>query len=510
MICIIACNITGIKTNKRFIMIWKEVHSLTMKITYNMTSRPYYRALFILIFIGIAASSSYSQQSSPPNFIFILTDDQGWSCTSMGIDDRMPDSKSDYYETPQIDRMASEGLRFTHAYAPASICSPTRRSIIFGQTPTRLGDETFKETYSPETNGQALTIPRVLKAANPAYKAAHYGKWDLRADIFPEDLGFDESDGDTRNSHGNLMADSGNKWTEVFVTNDPKRTVSITRRAINFLERQVDNGNPFYLQISHYAPHVDIQTRQSTLEKYENKTPGKKHHTPGWAGMLEDMDTSVGDILDKVESLGISDNTYIILMSDNGAAEFIPPVSGQKKLSDPASFDKPMRNYPLRAGKWTLYEGGIRVPFIVKGPGVEAGKMSHEPIGGWDILPTIAELAAYELPSTADLDGGSFAKVIRDNGKGQVNRSRDYFVFHRYHDGYPHSAIIQDRYKLVILWKKGKKELYDLHADIGERTDISGQHPDRVESLYGEFISYVKEVNPLLFEKLSSYNIKSE
>ncbi|MFC4870845.1 sulfatase [Negadavirga shengliensis] len=477
-----------------------------MKKTNNLASKSYFEILFVLVCMTIVVSNTYSQQSSP-NFIFILTDDQGWSCTSMGIDDRIPDSKSDYYETPHIDRMAKEGIRFTNAYAPASICSPTRRSIIFGQTPTRLGDETFKENYNPETNGQALTIPRVLKSANPAYKAAHYGKWDLRADIFPEDLGFDESDGDTRNSHGNLMSASGEKWTEVFVTDDPKRTVSITRRAVNFMERQVDQGNPFYLQISHYAPHVDIQTRRTTLEKYQNKLPGERHHSPGWAGMLEDMDTSVGEILDKVEHLGISDNTYIILMSDNGAAEFIPPVSGQKKLSDPKSFDKPMRNYPLRAGKWTLYEGGIRVPFIVKGPGVEKGKMSHEPVGGWDILPTVAELAGYDLLPRNDLDGGSFAKLIHSGGKGQVHRPRDYFVFHRYHDGYPHSAIIQDNHKLVILWKKARMELYDLHTDIGERTDISGQHPDKVKSLYGKFIGYVNEVNLVLFKKLSAYDM---
>src|SRR5690606_11246788 len=172
----------------------------------------------------------------------------------------IPESKSDYFETPNIDRMARSGIRFSQAYSPASICSPSRRSILFGQTPARLGDESFSENVSPSHYPDKLTIPRMLKALDPSYRTAHYGKWDLRANIFPEELGYDESDGDTRNAHGHLMTEENDKWTDVFVNNDPKRMVSITHRAVNFIERQVKAGRPFYLQISHYAPHVDIQT----------------------------------------------------------------------------------------------------------------------------------------------------------------------------------------------------------------------------------------------------------
>jgi arylsulfatase A len=472
----------------------------------NYPFKGHYRKIIIGLWGCFLCISMKAQaQEASPNFIFILTDDQGWSCTSIGMDDRYPDSKSDYFETPNIDRMAMGGMRFTNAYAPASICSPTRRSIIFGQTPARLGDETFKEAYDPHRNKEALTIPRMLKSINPAYKAAHYGKWDLRADIFPEDLGYDESDGDTRNSHGNLMSDSGEKWTEVFVTEDPKRTVSITRRAVNFMERQVSQGNPFYLQISHYAPHVDIQTRQATLEKYQKKPAGKKHHTPGWAGMLENMDTSIGEILDKVESLGISGDTYIIFMSDNGAAEFIPPVPAQKKLLHPDTFDKPMRNYPLRGGKWSLYEGGIRVPFIVKGPGVASGAMSHESVGGWDLLPTLSELAGYTRPLPEELDGGSFAKIIHSGGSGSVSRGNDFLVFHRYNKGYPHSAIIQGEYKLITFWKTDQIELYNIRSEIGEISSLADKHPEKVKALYGLLTNYLKEVNPALLEDMLDY-----
>lgn len=458
---------------------------------------------FILFFIRW--TDSHAQKNShenSPNIIFILTDDLGWSCTSIGMDDRNPDSKSDFFETPNIDRLAKEGIRFTRGYAPASICSPTRRSIIFGMTPTRLGDESFPVNFNPELQPQRLTIPRMLKTANARYKTAHYGKWDLRAGIFPEDLGYDESDGDTGNRHGNVMSGPEEKWSEVYINNDPKRVVSITERAVNFMERQAKQGNPFYLQVSHYAPHVDIQTRQESFEKYENKQKGRKHHKSGWAGMLEDMDQSVGDILAKIRELGIEENTYVIFMSDNGAAEFIPPVPGKQKMLHPDEFDMPMRNYPLRGGKWNLYEGGIRVPFIVKGPGIAAGLMSDVPVVGWDILPTLADMVSFSVPLPTELDGGSFFDILMEKGHGEVKRNRDFLVFHRYHSGYPHTAFIQGDYKAIRIWKTGVTELYALNDDLGEIHDISAAHPEILERLLTQMTNYLSEVNPELLTEL--------
>jgi len=466
--------------------------------------------IFMLSVLMVIGTGSFkipnkTDKVAPPNFIFILTDDQGWSSTSIGMDDRIPESKSDYFETPNIDRMGREGIRFTNGYAPAAICSPSRRSILFGQTPARLGDETFSENHHPYSNKDQLTIPFLLKAIDPGYKTAHFGKWDLRAEIFPEDLGYDESDGDTRNAHGNLMANKEDKWDDLYINNDPKRTSSITGRAMNFMERQVRQGNPFYLQISHYAPHVDIQTRQATLDKYMKKPKGEKHNNPGWAGMLEDMDHTIGEIMDKVELLGIEGNTYIIFMADNGGVEFLPPVPSKQKMLHPETFDKPMRNSPLRGGKWTLYEGGIRVPFMVKGPGIAAGKMSHEAVGGWDILPTIGELAGYSMPLPEELDGGSFAGIIKSGGKGKVNRKNDFLVFHRYHNGYPHSAIIQGDFKAIKFWKTGKLELYNLAKDLGEVTDLYETETGKATELDIRLNAYLKEVNPVLLEKLQAY-----
>ncbi|MBD3630027.1 sulfatase [Cyclobacterium sp.] len=461
---------------------------------------------FLWLLCALGSSSSFAQEKTvPPNFIFILTDDQGWSSTSIGMDDRFAASKSDFFETPSIDRLAREGMRFTNAYAPAAICSPTRRSILFGQTPARLGDETFPDTHHPRSNSSQLTIPGLLKGIDSSYKAAHFGKWDLRAEIFPEDLGFDESDGDTRNAHGNLMTAKDNKWETVFLTNDPKRSSSITRRGINFMERQVSQGNPFYLQLSHYAPHVDMQTREASLEKYRNKPKGARHNNPAWAGMLEDMDFTIGQVLDKVASLGIAGNTYIILMADNGSVELLPPVPSLQKLQHPDTFDQPLRNAPLRAGKWTLYEGGIRVPFMVKGPGIKPGTMSHEPVGGWDILPTIAILAGNTDLLPEYLDGGSFAGILRSEGRGEVLRKNDFLVFHRYSEGYPHSALIQGEFKLIRFWKSGKLELYHLPTDLGETSDLYPIQTAKAEELDNMLATYLQEVNPELAKKLLSY-----
>lgn len=455
-----------------------------------------------LLLLGNAmfSGSGYAQNKSP-NFIFILTDDQGWSHTSLGVDAGNPDSRSDYYETPNIDRIIQDGISFTRGYAPAAICSPTRRSIQYGKTPARLGDETFKENYDPKLGNDILSIPMILKAADPDYRTAHYGKWDLRAGIFPEDLGYDESDGNTGNRHGNHFIHPDDKWNTVFITNDPKRTVTLADRSANFMERQVSNGNPFYLQISHYAPHVDIQSRQATYDKYLRKPRGLKHNNAGMAAMTEDMDTSIGVILDEVERLGISENTYIIFMSDNGPVEAIPQVRpATRKLGHPDSFPFPLRSDPLRAGKWTLYEGGIRVPFLVKGPGIKPGSMSHESVTGWDILPTLAELAGYSSPLPSNLDGGSFAGILKSGGEGTVKRSDDFLVFHRYHGGYGHSAVMQGDYKLIAFWNSGHVELYNIKKDFGERNDLATENPDKADELFEKLTNYLKKVNPELLD----------
>ena len=443
--------------------------------------------LLVIALVAIARIRA----ADTPNFIFILADDLGWTSLSQPMDDRVPGARSDYHETPALERLARGGMRFTQGYAPDALCCPTRRSIQFGQTPTRQGDERFPKNFGLDQPAR-LTIPRMLKAADARYRTAHYGKWDLRSGLFPEDLGYDESDGNTGNRNGDVSSDKDSKWTAYFLNNDPKRIETLTDRAVSFVRRNQAAGTPFFLQLSHYATHVDMQTREETYTKYLAKPRGRIHSHPAWAGMLEDLDTGIGRLLDEVERLGLSDNTYIIFTADNGAAEFIPPV--KNKLDHPSVFTKPPRNTPLRGGKWVLYEGGIRVPFIVRGPGVKAGAQCDVPVVGWDLLPTFADLAGYPHPLPADLDGGSFRPLFAQ-GAGKVARPQEAMIFHRYASGYPHSAIRVGDEKLVKLWKTGALELYDLGTDLGERTDLAAQHPARVRELHELLMTYLRRVD---------------
>lgn len=444
-----------------------------------------------LIFFSAAFFAVLTISAQRPNFIVILTDDQGWTSTSQLMDDNIPNSKSDFYETPVLEKLAERGMRFTNGYAPCGLCCPTRRSIQFGQTPMRQGDDIqFKANYYGDKRTQ-VSIPELLKSIDPKYKAAHYGKWDLRADVFPEDLGYDESDGDTGNKNGDMNSTKQTKWTDYFLNNDPKRIETLTARAINFMERNTKSGNPFYLQVSHYATHVDMQTTEELYNKYLNKKKGEIHSNPAWAGMLESLDTGIGKILDMIDELGIADNTYLILLADNGGAEFIPPV--KDKLAHPSTFEKHTRNYPLRAGKWTLYEGGVRVPFMVMGPGIKPGSQCDIPVVGWDILPTVADLAGDTKPLPESIDGVSMKPVFEKGNQAELKRENDELVFHYFNR--PHSAIRIGDYKLIKFWNLKKTELYNLKDDLSEVNDISEKYPQKVKELEKPLMEYVKEVH---------------
>ncbi len=450
-------------------------------------------------FPGFNKQGAYNPAFTPPspNFIFILTDDLGWSSLSVPMDDRLPASASDYHETPNIAKLAYQGLRFTRGYAPDPICSPTRRSIQFGQSSIHQGEDSFAVRYG-STNNPYKTIPQVLKSIDPRYKAAHFGKWDLRIKMSPEKFGYDLSDGDTGNGEGNAVKTAEEKWQQHTNKTNPKQIDSLTVRSIRFLQQRAADKHPFYLQVSHYATHANMETRQESFDKFKTKKPGQKHNNPAWAGMIHDLDRGIGELLDQVEQLGLSHNTYIVLMADNGAVEFIPPVSN--RLDHPSIFPTPMRNHPLRGGKWTLYEGGIRVPFIVKGPGILPGQ-SSVPVIGWDLLPTFAALAGSNIPSLPDVDGGDITPLLKGDRSSQVKRSTSAFYFHRFNNNYPHSAIIKGNFKLIHFWKTGKAELYDLASDIGETTDISAQHKAKADELDSELLHYIEVSNPSIIEK---------
>jgi len=457
----------------------------------NLFTCRYQAKMAVLLLVLIPAFQVFpAAPVKKPNFILILCDDLGYTSSSQLMNSLLPNSRSDYYETPNMERLAAKGMRFSNGYAPCALCCPTRRSLQFGQTPARQGDALFKENYHPDFK-KVTAIPQMLKSISPGYRAAHYGKWDLRADIFPEDLGYDESDGNTGNSNGAMNSSKETKWNDLFLNEDPKRMVTITERANNFMTRQSKSGHPFYLQVSHYATHVDFQTREETYQKYLQKKRGVLHNNPGFAGMLDDLDGAIGKLLDKIEELGIADHTYLILMTDNGGVEAIPPV--KNKFDHPSTFKIPSNNYPLRGGKWTLYEGGIRVPFMVMGPGIQPGSQCDIPVTGWDILPTLADLAGNEKPLPANLDGTSFRPLLENGKEGNFLRKEEALVFHYF--GNPHSAIRAGDWKLIKFWNLKKMELYNLKEDPGELKDLSTSNPEKATELEARLMAYLEKVH---------------
>lgn len=431
-------------------------------------------ALFLLLaFSPICLAES-------PNFIVILTDDQSWVGSSVLMNPDDSRTKSDFYMTPHMERLARMGMRFTQGYSPASSCCPTRRGIQTGQFPARHEYNADRKGWT-DTYSKQLNIPRMLKQANKEYVTAHFGKWDHRYDeITPHQQGYDFSDGYTGNGTGGHKGSGGPAATP-----DPKRINSITDKAVHFIERNHYQKKPFYLQISHYAVHLDIFYNERTFTAFQDRSPGKKHTMPEFAAMTSDMDAGVGRILDKIESLAMLKNTWIIFMSDNGGRNDLPKApTAEEHL-----------NSPLRDGKHSFYEGGIRVPFFVIGPGVKLNSVSAVPVSGVDILPTLADLAGYPLSMPQNIDGGSFRQVAENMGMGFVQRRHPFLIFHQGVDRKVTSAIRSENFKLVKNWEEDRVELFDLDNDISEQRDLSDEMKQKTEELHALLLEYLVGVN---------------
>jgi arylsulfatase A-like enzyme len=429
-----------------------------------------------------------------PNFIFLLSDDQGWVQTSTQMDPDDPKTRSDYFKTPNIDRFFQSGMLFARGYSPGTYCMPTRRSIQVSRSPLW---HAFNGQPVPQWTAaykELPSIPHVLKAADPDYRAAHFGKWDLRYDDpDPSELGYDASDGPTGNGEGNVGAQVDGKLDKFTArpAEDPKNIFDLTKRGAEFMEEQVAAGRPFYLQLSHYALHLSVFYRQETYDEVQEWPTGEKHYIPSFAAMLKDMDEGFGQLFDKVKALGIEDHTYIIYMADNGGRPTL-------NLSDGRSRER--RNEPLSEGKHAIYEGGIRVPFGIAGPGIEPGSFTRTAVSGVDILPTLADLAGAEIP-LGDIDGGSMKSLVYQLSD-EVDRPYPFLVFHDKSanpkssevNGDSESALMQGDYKLVKTWKNGAAhttELYDLSKDPGEANDLAEQMPERAAKLSAMLDDYI-------------------
>lgn len=459
------------------------------------------RRLMLAISLVIAKSPALAGNEQPakrPNFVFILADDLGYSDTAVQMHPDHKESRRDYFETPNIDRLARAGMRFSDGYAPAPICTPSRRSIQFGMTPARQRGTVFESDFVP---GPHLSIPQMLKQVDPDYRCAHFGKWGevitgryandwSELPAHPAILGYDRNDGITGNYNGwsyHTKHDPANAHRNMITEawEDPKLTFSTTEKAVDFIRRQAAEKHPFYLQVSYYAVHDAIQARQKTIDKYKAKGEPPARTPPGVAAMADDMDEAIGTILDTIDELGLADSTYVIFSSDNG---------GYADGWGEADRASTQRNSPLRSVKGLMHEGGIRVPFLVRGPGVKAGAVCREPVAGYDLWPTLRELAGGTGPLPAEIDGGSLAGVLHGGGVGGVKRADPFLVFHMPTNAVQ-SALRQGDFKLFVDWKTSRLELYNLADDIGEQNNLAAKMPQKTAELYQLLASYLESVN---------------
>jgi len=410
---------------------------------------------------SVSPAAAAADAATPPNFIVIYAEAEGWVSSSVQMDDRNSASRGTGIKTPSLERLAAGGMRFSDGYAASPRCTPSRAAIFTGRSPAALhmtfvgngegtgaGNASTKvipvdaSTEMPLTE---TTIAELLKRRG--YATAHFGKWHVGR-VNPSQHGFDESDGPTSNGGPENVASP-----------NPKQALAMTAEGISFMERQAKAHKPFYLQLSHY-PNQALKNANATADE------------------LGVVDKTLGQVLDAVERLGLKGNTYIVYTADHGAQG---------------------KNLPLTGGKGGVWEGGIRVPYIVSGPGIKAGAFSHVRVSGVDLFPTFAALAGVKEALPKTLEGGSLVQVLTNGGVGSVQRPREEFVVHFPHydkdpQG-PASSILLGNYKLTRLYETGQLKLFDLSKDVVEHNDLAKQMPEKAAELDARMTEYLQAVN---------------
>jgi arylsulfatase A-like enzyme len=451
-----------------------------------------------------AAGTAATAKVKRPNFVFILIDDMGWK--DLGC------YGASFFETPNIDRLAAEGMRFTDAYAACAVCTPTRASIMTGKYPARLHmDGHIRPDLKPYPQGSGKlinpqfkqwlepseeTIAEALKTGG--YISASIGKWHLGEQSGPQYR--PQNQGFSRvvlsQHHGDM------KYFYPFVNRKkwpyagplpgkpgdylPDR---LTDEAVKFIEDSRER--PFFLYLSHWSVHGPLKAKEDKIRKYEakKKTQREKHINPVYAAMVESVDESVGRVMKKLEETGLADRTVVIFMSDNGGVKKVTSMS------------------PLRGQKSWYYEGGIRVPLIIRAPAMtKAGSVCHEPVISTDFYPTMLEIAELSPKPEQHRDGMSLVPLLK--GADSLGRDAIYWHFPLYHfnGGTPCSAMRAGDYKLIEYFEDYSVELYNLRNDIGEKNDLSKTNPAKAEQLREMLHRWRQDANAQIPKPNPSYN----
>lgn len=449
-------------------------------------------------------SSGENTRQDRPNVIVFFVDDLGWLDTGV--------TGSDLYQTPNIDRLADEGVLFTNGYSASNICSPSRAAMMTGMAPGRTNltdwidghwvnqeEEWRRERplQPPEWTSKLElhydTIADLLSRAG--YRTAHFGKWhlaprtsdpEIAEPYYPHNRGFDVNvAGNQWGAPGSYFwpyrrsnADGLKERVANFPSENETRGLYLTNMLTNYAARQVQTweNEPFFLYLSYYQVHTPIQGRPDMVHHYQQTLDSGadfQHADPEYAAMVEAVDRSVGRVHAKLEELGLDDNTLIIFTSDNGGLD--------------RGDGTPTNNRPLREGKGSAYEGGIRVPTIVRWPGVaEAGAVSDEPVITHDFFPTILEATGVEgdAEHMANLDGVSLMPLL-ENPSASLNREALYWHYPHYHTqgATPHTAVRAGDWKAIHFYEDDRIELYNLADDRGEQNDLSGEMPEKAAEM---------------------------
>jgi arylsulfatase A len=454
----------------------------------------------VSITILLLMTAVVATAADKPNFVFFLVDDFGWGAlSSMG---------SKFHETPNIDKLASSGMRFSNGYAACTVCSPSRAAILTGVYPGRSHltdwiaghpgrDKKLKiPDWQMYMDHERILLPEALK--ENGYKTFFLGKWHLMPkgktskEHYPTSHGFDvniggrewgQPKGKGRYFHPFDMPNVTSKEGD-FLTD------RLTDYAVDLIAE--NKKDPFLLYFSYYTVHSPIMGKPELVEKYKAKAKtGKfKQKNAAYAAMVQSLDESVGRVIAELEKAGVADNTYIIFTGDNGA-DYHEYCGGLKKR------------------KAFSYEGGIREPFFIAGPGIKADSTSDIPVIGTDFYPTILDLAGIPLKPEQHEDGVSLVPILK-KGKGIKKRSL-YWHYPHYHRTRPYGAVRNGDWKLIEFFEDGRLELYNLKDDIAERTNLAKKMPEKADELLKELKAWRKSVKAQMMSPIpNSENVKVE
>ena len=464
-----------------------------------MNSQILKKLSFLLLLMLLNSCNKESLEK--PNIVLIVADDLGWSDLSyMG---------SEYYETPNIDKLSKSGMTFYNGYASSANCAPSRATMLSGKYHTEHGIYTVRNSDRGSRKTRKIipietkttldldffVIPEMLKEMG--YTNGHFGKWHLGdVGFHPEQSGFDVNIGGNKHGGpGGYFAPYPNPELE----NEPKGeylTDRIGDEVVKFID--INKENNFFAYVPFFSVHTPIQSKPDYQKKYSNKESNEFHNRADYAGMIQSLDENIGKILDKIDALNLSENTLIIFTSDNGG---IRAISNQ---------------YPLRAGKGSYYEGGIKVPMIFSWKGkIEAKTESYERVSNLDFYPTIKKLVGYN--ESIDLDGEDLTPIF----KGEKLKKRElYFHFPVYLEPYrvqldsgtdplfrtrPGTVIIKDNWKLHHYYEDNKFELYDLEKDVSESENLSEINKVKKNELLIDLNNWRKTNNAPIPSRLNPY-----